>query len=508
MTAIAGDLEFDTNADLTSIPSSLVVGEGRQLTINDTASFQMVELQGGSQTASIAANSIRFDGELRVEGAKGRLIGDVRLRSDATATITESSTLEVIGDLALGRSQIRGAGSLVPRGAEILVDDRARIDVSTFDWDGQNGVTSTVISGTGHLIIDSLSLETTDGGDGFDGNLYLAAGAELAIGHADWLIQGELIAEAGTTVRAFTEVTIDHSAVAGTAGELHASSLVNRGTLSLGPMVGVQSAVTNDGVMRIHDVGVGTTHLGGDFVQTREAVVLFDLFGAGAGEFDSFVVDGSVDLEGVLGGAYFYSPEAGEEFRIIAASHGISGTFDTVALPMLPSIDLQWWVDYRAEEVILRVIPAIADVDFDGDGDADGSDIDALMRTIVDGSDDAMFDLNSDGEVDLEDLDIWLTDAAHTVGFDSPFIYGDANLDGFVDVSDFNLWSASKFTSTARWTRGDFNADGVIDASDFNIWNMNKFRSSMVAVPEPAGVILWILGLGCFMRRSVRSLRF
>ena len=141
--------------------------------------------------------------------------------------------------------------------------------------------------------------------------------------------------------------------------------------------------------------------------------------------------------------------------------------------------------------------------DFNGDLNWDCADIDALVAEVVAGTNNAAFDMNGDGEVNVQDITGaggWLevggaNNPDQTGG--NPFLVGDANLNGSVDVSDFNVWNMNKFTNTAEWCAGDFNADGSVDVSDFNLWNMAKFQSSDVAaVPEPScGWVALLIGL-------------
>ncbi len=150
--------------------------------------------------------------------------------------------------------------------------------------------------------------------------------------------------------------------------------------------------------------------------------------------------------------------------------------------------------------------------DFDGDGSYACSDIDALVAEIASGSNNAAFDLNGDGMVNLTDRDIWLSTAgAVNLGAGKSYLLGDATLDGVVDVPDFNRWNGNKFTTTAAWCAGDFNADGFVDVPDFNAWNGNKFQASdnTAAVPEPGAFGLAVGLLGAMLvtcRRSCRSL--
>ena len=123
--------------------------------------------------------------------------------------------------------------------------------------------------------------------------------------------------------------------------------------------------------------------------------------------------------------------------------------------------------------------------DFDRDGTLTCDDIDALGDAIRAGSADPTFDLNSDGTLNVDDYNFWVTDLQGTV-------IGDANFDGNTDASDFNVWNSNRFTNGTGWCSGDFNADGFTDISDFNIWNSNKFTSASApaTVPEPSGLLL------------------
>ena len=151
--------------------------------------------------------------------------------------------------------------------------------------------------------------------------------------------------------------------------------------------------------------------------------------------------------------------------------------------------------------------------DLDEDFDCDIEDIDAMVAAIATGSSDAVFDLNGDGDIGLEDRDEWLVVAgAENLPNGMPYLIGDGNLDAVVDASDFNLWNANKFSATAAWSQGDFDADGSTDLSDFNLWNSNKFTSSsdhqVANVPEPNcfAQLLWVLF--CFrITHLVRPLR-
>ena len=143
--------------------------------------------------------------------------------------------------------------------------------------------------------------------------------------------------------------------------------------------------------------------------------------------------------------------------------------------------------------------------DLNDDGLRDCADVDLLSEAIASGLSDDRFDLNTDGKVDVGDLNQWLV-VAGNINLSAPYLPGDANLDGTVDVSDFNTWNGNKFTNFAAWCSGNFNGDTGIDISDFNIWNQNKFTSSQpLAVPEPHALGMLLLAV-CFAV-SARGLR-
>jgi hypothetical protein len=133
--------------------------------------------------------------------------------------------------------------------------------------------------------------------------------------------------------------------------------------------------------------------------------------------------------------------------------------------------------------------------------------VDALIAVIVAGTHLAQFDVDVDGDVDLDDLSAWrvLAGAALTAS-GNPIQLGDANLDGTVDGLDFIEWNDHKFTTIPAWCAGDFNANGVVDGLDYILWNDNKFTSAEShAIPEPGtSALCWGLLLGYMMLRDRR----
>jgi sugar lactone lactonase YvrE len=151
-------------------------------------------------------------------------------------------------------------------------------------------------------------------------------------------------------------------------------------------------------------------------------------------------------------------------------------------------------------------------LDFNNDSNVDVLDIDLLVGEIVAGTNDALFDLSGEGNVDDIDLTQWLSDAAVHNGFTEAYLHGDSNLDGSVDATDLNNLALNwrKDEDVAAWSAGDFKADGVVDSGDLNELALNWQDTILPAaatnapVPEPSTFFLTVIGLtlACRLYRS------
>ncbi len=202
-----------------------------------------------------------------------------------------------------------------------------------------------------------------------------------------------------------------------------------------------------------------------------------------------------------------YEPDGGESYTLINAGSLTGDFFKTFSLPELFG-DLNWDFEITETDVILFVTggPAPVSGDFDLDGLLTTADIDLLNSNIVSGENDATFDLNGDGNVDLTDQSDWLRLAGEENGLGGPFLAGDTNLDGTVNANDLNAIGLNWQENASAWTQGDLNADGIVNASDLNLigvnWQKSAAAASNAAVPEPSPIAL--LGFAAFGFASVR----
>ncbi len=132
--------------------------------------------------------------------------------------------------------------------------------------------------------------------------------------------------------------------------------------------------------------------------------------------------------------------------------------------------------------------------DHNRDGILDCDDLNLMTTAISSGSNDILFDMNLDGVLNFDDLEIAVHDKHNT-------FFGDANCDGEFSSSDLltvfvaGLYETDQF---AVWTQGDWNGDGVFGSSDLVVALVDGgYEQGPVTtvVPEPTGLLTFTLGL-------------
>ena len=149
--------------------------------------------------------------------------------------------------------------------------------------------------------------------------------------------------------------------------------------------------------------------------------------------------------------------------------------------------------------------------DFSGNGVLDVADLDSIVGEIGVRTNNGVFDLNGDADVNQADVTQWLSDAAVHNGFNEAYLAGDSNLDGSVNATDLNNLGLNWRQNVALWSGGDFMADGSVNAADLNELALNWQHSIPMAltasapVPEPSALLLTVVGLALAWRRPRRS---
>ena len=173
----------------------------------------------------------------------------------------------------------------------------------------------------------------------------------------------------------------------------------------------------------------------------NSGLLLVEIGGTAAGQFDTLDVSGLTTLGGVLqfvtvdlgGGGYV--PQLGDQFTFLNSAGGIEGEFDSMRFPAIGE-GLKWQVVTGEFASYLAVVSAA--------------------------------------------------------------LAGDYNDNGTVDAADYTTWRNALDNNTPLLNETE--TPGVVDAADYDAWKAN-FGATAVgagsgAVPEPVGGVLWLVGLG------------
>jgi hypothetical protein len=207
--------------------------------------------------------------------------------------------------------------------------------------------------------------------------------------------------------------------------------------VSLNPADGAVLATVSTGLSELHG---GLAYYDGDLVAVSSsdgattyridpltgAILDSTLMGTGIGNF--------VGLGGDAGSA------------AVAGAQGVTVDWDDSA----PGLDLgNQWLGLRG--------------DMNDDAVVDAMDIDLLHADLGDDLGvHPKFDLDGDGDADRSDVDELVRDVLNTE-------YGDNNLDGYVDATDLANFKAG-FGGPGGWLLGDYNGDGLVDGTDLAIF--------------------------------------
>lgn len=147
---------------------------------------------------------------------------------------------------------------------------------------------------------------------------------------------------------------------------------------------------------------------------------------------------------------------------------------------------------------------SLVEGDFNGNGERDVADLDLMAAGMA--TNDLTFDLDGDGDADIEDRLHWVQNLSNT-------FFGDADFNGEFNSGDFvTVFVPAKYETdeAATWSEGDWNGDGVFNSGDFVTaftgggYESGPREGGLQIVPEPSSAVLVLLGVGvfCVPRRS------
>jgi hypothetical protein len=203
-------------------------------------------------------------------------------------------------------------------------------------------------------------------------------------------------------------VTIDPSTsltITGPASDVTVSTLtVGNGAFAGQPTLNLQAAsvVNSTGAIQLKS----------------DAKLLFELGGTDAGQFARLTTDATAALDGTFDVQFVngYLPAAGDEFSIVSAAGGISGTFNTWPewMPVL-SGGLSWEINYGANDVVLAVVAEGLFGDYNGNHVIDAADYTVWRDAIAAGATTLLNDFTP-GVVDGNDYSYWKTHFGDSLG--------------------------------------------------------------------------------------------
>ena len=126
--------------------------------------------------------------------------------------------------------------------------------------------------------------------------------------------------------------------------------------------------------------------------------------------------------------------------------------------------------DLVGDELSFGLSTEMTPLDVNGDGSVDNQDAEAIKAAIVDGVFESAFDLDNNGVLDRQDIQVIANEVS---------IIGDVNLDGIVNFADFLIISGNfGKDSVGGVLDGDFDLNGRVEFADFLLVSGNFGREA------------------------------
>jgi hypothetical protein len=405
-------------------------------------------LQGAAVTTTLINKSIRGTGAIF-----SAVVNDGAIEAQGGTLLFTNTSSDWDGTFSLGHLRASGGGTLQ------LVDDASfgftgsvvavegsRVFTDGFALDFNPG---------SNIILTQGTYESTNSTD-IGGTVVVGAGADSTIEvEVNRFLDFESTSQ--TTLNGNLRLVSNNASIAAGATFSGAGALIipENSHLLADANADINVLLDNQGTFRPAGFNaVGRVDLR-DYQQGDTGGLIVDVAGTGLGQFDRLVVNGAALLDGYLnivvdGG---FVPALGNTFNVLAATSGVSGTFDLVNMSGMPD-GLTFAVKYLAGAVQLQVVSTpFFSADFDHDGDVDETDY-AIWK--------ANFGLNQ---------------------------LGDATGDGLSTAADYTVWRNQLGSAPIPFGAG---SGGI------------AFDVGSTPAPEPTSAVLMAIGAmlaGCVGRR-------
>jgi autotransporter-associated beta strand protein/T5SS/PEP-CTERM-associated repeat protein len=405
-----------------NVLGSLSVGTLGTAIVNINAGGQVnaASLEGGNSTSSINLNggTLSITTTDSASNAIKLLAGNGAIHTPtANQTLTVTSGISGVGGFTK-----TGVGTLLLTAANIYTGDTS-VSGGALTISGAGSIPN-----TRHINVNSGgTLDTT----GVNGGLNFDSAASLAMLRP---IQTLNVFGGGSVSSAGFEV----NGTANVGGGAGVAKWALSNSLSLGNQ--------NPGKLNITDNG--SVSVGGNYAQSATSTLSFVLGDAIAhGDHAPLAISGTATLAGMLEiePVAGFVPVVGEEFDVLTAKGGISGSFSAISLQNDSGLTLGFTTVYDANKVSIVI-----------------------------------------GSIALA-------------------LPGDYNNDGVVDLSDYVTWQAH-LGQTYVLPNRDLSASGPIGQGDYDFWRAHfgsfGFGAALGSgtVPEPTGIWLAIVGMGLLSR--------